>query len=193
MGRISAQERRESVIRAAIAEFAIAGYHGTATAAIARRVGVTQPYLSRLFPDKKAIFVTALTRSMEDTRLAFQRAADGVEDGERARQAMTDAYVHLISTRPETLLMQMQGCATAAAAEAQGDDQSGEVVRAGWMRIWETVHLSLGADAGRTAGFFACGMLGNTLAAIGLPQNAGRRGSVPEGRSVSARPPRRAG
>jgi AcrR family transcriptional regulator len=56
MGRISAQERRESVIRAAIAEFAITGYHGTTTAAIARRVGVTQPYLFRLFPDKKAIF-----------------------------------------------------------------------------------------------------------------------------------------
>ncbi|MFF1723352.1 TetR/AcrR family transcriptional regulator [Streptomyces sviceus] len=193
MGRISAQERRESVIRAAIAEFAITGYHGTTTAAIARRVGVTQPYLFRLFPDKKAIFVTALTRSTEDTLRAFQRAADGREGGERARRAMTDAYAQLISTHPETLLMQMQGYAAVAAAEAQGDDLIGELVRAGWMTIWETVHLSLGADADRTASFFACGMLGNTLAAMGLPQNAGRRGSAPEGRSVSARPPRRAG
>ncbi|MEU0193939.1 helix-turn-helix domain-containing protein [Streptomyces afghaniensis] len=174
MGRISAQERRESVIRAAIAEFAIAGYHGTTTAAIARRVGVTQPYLFRLFPGKKAIFIAALTRSMEDTRLAFEGAADGVEDGERALQAMKNAYVQLISTRPETLLMQMQGYAAVGAAEAQGDDVIGEVVRAGWMRIWETVHLSLGADAGRTAGFFACGMLGTTLAAMGLSPNAGR-------------------
>ncbi|MFJ8539349.1 TetR/AcrR family transcriptional regulator [Streptomyces sp. NPDC093591] len=174
MGRISAQERRESVIRAAIAEFAIAGYHGTTTAAIARRVGVTQPYLFRLFPDKKAIFVAALTRSMEDTRLAFERAAEGVEGGERALQAMTNAYVQLISTRPETLLMQMQGYVTVAAAEAQGDDLIGEVVRAGWMRIWETVHLSLGADADDTAGFFAYGMLGTTRAAMGLPPNAVR-------------------
>ncbi|MFE0256857.1 TetR/AcrR family transcriptional regulator [Streptomyces sp. NPDC059010] len=174
MGRVSAQERRESVIRAAIAEFAIAGYHGTSTAAIARRVGVTQPYLFRLFPDKKAIFVAALTRSAEDTRLAFERAADGVEDGERALQAMTDAYVRLISTRPETLMMQMQGYATVAAAEAQGDDLIGEVVRAGWMRIWETVHLPLGADAEETARFFACGMLGNALAAMGILPNAGR-------------------
>ena len=77
MGRISAQERRESVIRAAVAEFAITGYHGTTTAVIARRVGVTQPYLFRLFPDKKAIFVAALVRSAEDTRSAFERAADG--------------------------------------------------------------------------------------------------------------------
>jgi AcrR family transcriptional regulator len=174
MGRISARERRESVIRAAIAEFAIAGYHGTTTAAIARRVGVTQPYLFRLFPDKKAIFVTALTRSMEDTRLAFEGAADGAEDGERALQAMTKAYEQLISTSPETLLMQMQGYAVVAAAEAQGDDLTGELVRDGWMRIWETVHLSLGADADRTAGFFACGMLGTTLAAMGFRPDAGR-------------------
>ncbi|TDT97861.1 TetR family transcriptional regulator [Streptomyces sp. 846.5] len=174
MGRISAQERREGVIRAAVAEFARTGYHGTPTAAIAKRVGVTQPYLFRLFPDKEAIFVAALLRSMEDTRLAFERAADGLEGGEQTLQAMTTAYAQLISTRPETLLMQMQGYATVAAAEAQGNGLIGEVVRAGWMRIWETVHLSLGADADRTAGFFACGMLGNTLTAIGLPVSAGK-------------------
>jgi AcrR family transcriptional regulator len=174
MGRISAQERRESVIRAAVAEFALGGYYGTSVAVIAKRVGVTQPYLFRLFPDKKAIFVAALVRSMEDTRLAFERAADGVEDDEQALQAMASAYVQLISTRPETLLMQMQGYATVAAAEAQGDDLIGEVVRAGWMRIWETVHRPLGTDADKTASFFACGMLGNTLAAIGLPSGAGR-------------------
>jgi len=174
MGRIGAQERRESVIRAAVAEFARTGYHGTSTAAIARRVGVAQPYLFRLFPDKRAIFVAALVRSMDDTRLAFERAVDGMEGGERALQAMTTAYVQLISTRPETLLMQLQGYVAVAAAEAQGDDLIGEVVRAGWMRIWETVHLSLGADAEETAGFFACGMLGNALTAIGFPSDAVR-------------------
>ncbi|WP_405724696.1 TetR/AcrR family transcriptional regulator [Streptomyces sp. NBC_01537] len=169
MGRISALERRESVIRAAVGEFARTGYHGTSTAAIAQRVGVTQPYLFRLFPDKKAIFVAALARSMDDTRLAFERAVEGVEDGEQALQAMTSAYAQLISTRPETLLMQMQGYVTVAAAEAQGDDLIGELVRAGWMRLWETVYLSLGADVHATTSFFACGMLGNTLTAIGLP------------------------
>lgn len=174
MDRTSAQKRRESVIRAAIAEFARTGYHGTSTAAIAKRVGVTQPYLFRLFPDKKAIFVAALMRSMDDTRLAFERAADGMEGGGQALRAMTGTYAHLMSTYPETLLMQMQGYVAVAAAEAQGDDLIGEVVRAGWMRIWETVHLSLGADADETASFFACGMLGNTLTAIGLPASAGR-------------------
>lgn len=174
MGGISAQERRESVIRAAITEFAIAGYRGTTTAAIAERVGVKQPYLFRLFPDKKAIFVAALRRSAEDTRSAFEGAADGVERGEGAWQVMTDAYVRLVATSPETLLMQLQGYAAVAAAEGQGDDLIGEVVRAGWTSIWETVHRSLGADAEMTARFFACGMLGNTLTAIGLRVHTGR-------------------
>lgn len=177
MGRNSALERRESVIRAAVGEFARTGYHGTSTAAIAKRVGVTQPYLFRLFPDKKAIFVAALARSMDDTRLAFERAVEGVEDGEQALQAMTSAYAQLISTRPETLLMQMQGYVTVAAAEAQGDDLIGELVRAGWMRLWETVHLSLGADVNATTSFFACGMLGNTLTAIGLPSDCREAGA----------------
>ncbi|MEU1275356.1 hypothetical protein [Streptomyces sp. NPDC005799] len=80
----------------------------------------------------------------------------------------------MISTRPETLLMQMQGYVTVAASEAQGDGRIGEVVRAGWMRVWDIVHLSLGADAVATASFFACGMLGNTLTAIRLSRDAGR-------------------
>jgi hypothetical protein len=113
-------------------------------------------------------------RSMEDTRLAFGRAAEGVEGGERALQAMANAYTRLISTRPETLLMQMQGYVIVAATEAQGDDQIGELVRAGWMRLWETVHLSLGADANEAASLFACGLLGSTLAATGLSPNAGK-------------------
>lgn len=33
------------------------------------------------------------------------------------------------------------------AAEAQGDELIGELVRADWMSIWETVHLPL--DAGK--------------------------------------------
>jgi hypothetical protein len=67
--------------------------------------------------------------------------------------------------------MQMQAYAVVAAAAAQGDDQIGELVRAGWMRLWQTVHLPLGADANETTTFLAHGMLGNVLTAIGLPSD----------------------
>ncbi|CAM5473247.1 TetR/AcrR family transcriptional regulator [Streptomyces tanashiensis] len=37
------------------------------------------------------------------------------------------------------------------------------------MKLWETVHLPLGADANETTTFLAYGMLINTLVAMGFP------------------------
>ncbi|MFE6287670.1 TetR/AcrR family transcriptional regulator [Streptomyces sp. NPDC057877] len=168
MVRMSAEERRESVIRAAIAEFARSGYYGTSTEAIAKRVGVSQPYLFRLFPGKKAIFLAAAERCLRDSRELFEKAAEGLR-GEEALHAMAEAYTRLISEEPERVQMQLQTYVTVAAAEAAGDREFGEMVRKGWMDIWDTVHLPLGADIGETTTFLAYGMLINTLAAMGFP------------------------
>ncbi|GGU98997.1 hypothetical protein GCM10010260_38960 [Streptomyces filipinensis] len=94
---MNAAERREAVLRAAVAEFARQGYHGTSTEAIARRVGVSQPYPFRLYH-------------------AF-----------------------------------------------------GEAIRAGWTRLWETVHAPLRADVDETSAFLARGMLLNALTVMGFP------------------------
>ncbi|MFF5369062.1 TetR/AcrR family transcriptional regulator [Streptomyces sp. NPDC013187] len=168
MARMSAEERRESVIRAATTEFARGGYHGTSTEAIARRVGVSQPYLFRLFPGKKAIFLAAAERCVEDTIRMFAEAAEGRE-GEEARHAMGEAYVETISEQPELLMMQMQMYLAVAAAEEEGDREFGDAVRGGWMRLWDTIHLPLGADAHETTTFLAQGMLINCLVAMGFP------------------------
>jgi AcrR family transcriptional regulator len=168
MARMSAEERRESVIRAATTEFARGGYYGTSTEAIAKRVGVSQPYLFRLFPGKKALFVEVARRCVEDTIRTFEEAAKGLE-GEDALHAMANAYTKVIAERPEWLLMQMQMYVTVAAAEQAGDHELGEEVRAGWMRLWDTVHLPLGADIDETTTFLAYGMLINCLVAMGFP------------------------
>lgn len=168
MPRMSAEERRESVIRAAMTEFARGGYHGTSTEAIARRVGVSQPYLFRLFPGKKAIFLAAAERCVEDTIRTFAEASEGLE-GEDALHAMANAYTKVIAEQPERLLMQMQMHVAVRAAEEEGDHGFGESVRAGWMRLWDTVHLPLGADVNETTTFMAYGMLVNCLFAMGFP------------------------
>ncbi|WP_201264337.1 TetR/AcrR family transcriptional regulator [Streptomyces olivochromogenes] len=168
MVRMSADERRESVIRAAIAEFARGGYYGTSTESIAKRVGVSQPYLFRLFPDKRAIFLAAAHRCMEDTNRTFEEAAKGLE-GEDALHSMANAYTKAIAEHPEQLLMQMQMYVATAAAEQAGDRELGEAVRADWMRLWETAHLPLGADPKETTGFMAYGMLINCLVTMGFP------------------------
>ncbi|MFF0190224.1 hypothetical protein [Streptomyces sp. NPDC005244] len=84
---------------------------------------------------------------------------------------MTNAYPRL-TTLLETLLMQMQGHAVVAALGTQDDDLIGEAVRADERTSGRADDLALSADADRTARFFACGMLGNTLTAIGLPCGA---------------------
>jgi AcrR family transcriptional regulator len=168
MVRMSAEDRRESVIRAAMIEFARGGYHGTSTEAIAKRVGVSQPYLFRLFPGKKAIFLAAAERCVEDTLRTFEEASKGLE-GEEAEHAMADAYTKVIAERPEWLMMQMQMYVAVGAAEQDGDHEFGEAVRAGWMRLWGAVHGPLGADVKETTNFLAYGMLINCLVAMGFP------------------------
>ncbi|MFG2295205.1 TetR/AcrR family transcriptional regulator [Streptomyces sp. NPDC048603] len=172
MVRMSAEERRESVIRAAVREFAQGGYYGTSTEAIARRVGVSQPYLFRLFPNKQAIFLAASGRCLENTRRVFAEAADGLH-GEEALQAMGEAYIRLIAEDPAMLQMQLQMYVTVAASEEAGDHELGELVRAGWLELWDAVRIPLGGDVRLTTEFMAQGMLINTLSAMGFP--AGHR------------------
>lgn len=169
---MSAEERRESVIRAAMSEFAHGGYNGTSTEAIARRVGVSQPYLFRLFPNKQAIFLAASRHCIETTARLFEECATGLAPEERL-PAMARAYQKMIHDDPERLLMQMQTYVAVASAEAAGDHAFGEAVRTAWEGLWDTISAQLGADVDETTQFLAYGMLINTLVSMGFP--AGHR------------------
>ncbi|MDH6578382.1 TetR/AcrR family transcriptional regulator [Kitasatospora sp. MAP5-34] len=165
--RMSAEERRESVIRAAVTEFARGGYHGTSTEAIARRVGVSQPYLFRLFPSKQAIFIEACRRCTEEVWQVFDRASEGLS-GEDARRAMGLAYMELVQDR-DRILMQMQMQVAAANTDTAGDPEVGEAVRRAWFELWERVRIRMGGDHGQATEFFGYGMLINSLVAMGFP------------------------
>ncbi|WP_328632642.1 TetR/AcrR family transcriptional regulator [Streptomyces sp. NBC_00356] len=168
MVRMSAEERRESVIRAAVVEFARGGYKGTSTEAIAKRVGVSQPYLFRLFPGKEAIFLAASRRCCEGVTDMFRKAVEGVEAAE-VEEALGAAYLSLIADDPDMLLMQMQMYVAVAAAEASGDPEFGEELRGLWMEMYDTVLLAMGADVEETSQFLAVGMLINVLVSMGFP------------------------
>ena len=130
---MSAEERRESVIRAAITEFARGGYNGTSTEAIAKRVGVSQPYLFRLFKNKQELFLAAAARCLEETREPSRTPPRGWQD-EEALEAMAAAYMRLIADS-DRLLMQMQTYVAVASAEAAGDHEFGEAIRAAWAAL----------------------------------------------------------
>ena len=54
--RKSKEERREDILDAALQVFAERGYQGASTEEIARRAGISQPYVFRLFGTKKELF-----------------------------------------------------------------------------------------------------------------------------------------
>ena len=166
-----------------MSEFARGGYFGTSTEAIARRVGVSQPYLFRLFPNKQAIFLAASQYCLRSTIEVFAGAADGAAPDDRLH-AMARAYQRMIHEDPERLLMQMQTYVAVASAEAAGDHAFGEAVRASWQELWDFVHIEFGSDVNETTTFLAYGMLVNTLVSLGFP--AGHR--VWEGFYESSRP-----
>src|SRR5919204_4412975 len=101
--RSTAEERREAVIEAAIDEFGEHGYHAGSTGAIAKRVGISQPYIYALFPDKETLFLACYRRGCQRIRRAFADAAKGTEPGEERIRAMGTAYLELLGGRRELM------------------------------------------------------------------------------------------
>lgn len=161
---MSADERREAAIRAAVTEFGMSGYHGTSTAVIAKRVGVSQPYLFRLFPNKKALFLAAAERCFLGMHQYFERVSEGLE-GAEAFRAMCMSYSELISGS-DILRLQLQMYVTSV-----DDEEVREFCRRGWMELWSYVVARTGASEGEAAEFFGTGMLVNVLVALGIGDN----------------------
>src|SRR5580765_5619862 len=100
-------ERREAVLDAALQEFGERGFHGASTEDIARRAGISQPYVFRLFGTKKELFTAVVARCFRETLEMFQRAAEGLR-GKEALDAMGNAYVERLLTDRIRLRAQMQ-------------------------------------------------------------------------------------
>jgi AcrR family transcriptional regulator len=160
MVRMSAEERREVILRAAVPEFAVGGLAGTSTETIARRAGISQPYLFRLFPTKKELFLASVERIFERVEAAFREAADGLR-GQEALEAMGDSYGAFLGDR-QLLMHQMQAYAACDDADVRA------VTRKGFGRLWTTVEELSGAEPDTVREFFAMGMLFNVIAAMDL-------------------------
>jgi AcrR family transcriptional regulator len=157
---MSADERREEILNAAVSEFALKGLHGTSTDTIAQRVGISQPYLFRLYRTKKDLFLAAVERSFDRVTDLFRLTAESNPDA--PLPAMGLAYKNLISHREE-LLLQMQSYVACVDPEIQA------VVRRRFAELYRFVEDVSGADEEVVRIFFAQGMLFNVAAAIDLP------------------------
>jgi AcrR family transcriptional regulator len=164
--RQTAEERREAVLEAARAEFAVTGYHGTSTDAIAARAGISQPYLFRLYRTKKELFLACIERGFGVTLATMKDASEGLR-GEEALTAMGRAYMELLADRKK-LLAQMQSYA------ACDDPDVRDAVRRGFRDLYSFIGRRAGVPPVRLAQFFAKGMLINVIAAMDLGSSQAR-------------------
>jgi AcrR family transcriptional regulator len=158
--RQTADERRLAVLEAANVEFALRGLHGASTDAIARRAGISQPYLFRLFGSKKELFIGVIEDCFSRTLDSFRAAASGLS-GEDALHAIGETYAE--SLEQDRTMLQGQLQSYAASVE---DSDIREATARGFGRLVDYVETVSGADRVLIAQFFAKGMLMNVLAAM---------------------------
>jgi AcrR family transcriptional regulator len=158
--RMTADERREQILEAALIAFASGGYAGTTTDQVAREAGVSQPYVVRLFGSKQQLFAELYSRAGH--RVVAALAA--VRPGPSAEQEMGEAYAGLLADR-NLLLLLMHGFA------AGSEPEIGRLAR--WT-LSEAFRLYIertgqGSDEART--FVAHGMLINVLLAVNATEH----------------------
>ena len=162
--RLSAEERRAQLLEAAVVEFAENGYHGSRTADIAARAGVSQPYVYALFPDKRTLFLACHDWTTERIKEALEKAsADSAADQDLER-ALDRAYQELFSERPHQVLFQVQ-----AHAAATADPVIRAPVRKRFMELVELSERRTGAPRELVLRHVARAMLGNVVLALDLP------------------------
>src|SRR5438034_510864 len=159
--RKSAAERRDEILDAALVEFAVRGLEGGSTETIARAVGISQPYVFRLFGTKKQLFMATVERCLRGTLEMMHTASAGLT-GEAALEAIGEAYNERLVNDPTFLRSQMQAYA------ACDDPEIREVVRRGYGDLVEYVERVSGLTSERVSHFFAKGMLLNVMASMEL-------------------------
>src|SRR3954470_23734156 len=159
--RLSAAERREDILEAAVTVFAAHGFEGASTEDIAKAAGISQPYLFRLFGTKKDLFMASVARCFRETLEMFQRSAEGLR-GEEALKAIGQAYMELLQTDRSRLNAQLQAYA------ACDDPEIRAVVRNGYGDLVTYVERVAGLPPADVSRFFATGMLLNVIASMSL-------------------------
>lgn len=160
--RRSSDERREQVLDAAIVEFAARGFHATSTTSIAKRAGISQPYIYALFPSKHELFLAANKLVCGRIKERFSAAAQGGDGPQQRLERMGQAYIELLGERDE-ILFQLQSHAAA------GDERVREAVRADFLSVIEHVARVSGVERDDVIAFMGQGMLLNVVAALDLP------------------------
>lgn len=167
--RRTAQERRAAIVDAASYEFARGGFDGTPAAVIARRAGVSQPYLFRLFGTKRNLFIAAVQAGSERMRRVMLRAAG---EGAKRGDALTGVRTALLSLLQERTLLLLHLQAFAAC----DDRDIRAVTRAEFGETHRVLASATGAPERLLRSLLAEQAMLSAAAAMDLPSLCGDSG-----------------
>jgi AcrR family transcriptional regulator len=158
----TAEERRETLIEAALPVFGRRGFHAASTVEIAEAAGISQAYVFRLFPTKVDLFVAAAEAGSRRMLTTFLLASDEARrTGADQLEAMGKAYTGLVERDRDVLLIQLQ-----AQVASPGEPKIREQMQSCFREIYELVSQRSGAGPEEMRAWFAHGMLCNVMAAI---------------------------
>lgn len=155
--RLTADQRHDQLIAAAVTAFSGGGYAGTTTDQVARIAGVSQPYVIRLFGTKQALFIGAVQYAAGRIEQQFRTAA-GTDP---TLSGLGRAYDDLLAEK-ELISVLLHGFT------AGSDPDIGPVVRDCFGRIYATVRELTGADVAQARDFLATGMLCTILGTLNV-------------------------
>jgi AcrR family transcriptional regulator len=159
--RLTAAERSEEVLQAAVQAFGASGYAGTKTDEIARLAGVSQPYVIRLFGTKQQLFLAAVQAVCDRVEQSLRDAAEESPD----LASLGNAYEMLMDER-ELLLVLLHGLS------ASGQPAIGDVVRERFGGIYRLVRELTGASPTEAREFLCTGMLLTVMSAMQVQGSA---------------------
>ena len=164
--RRTADERRDDVIAAAQVEFALEGLEAATTEGIARRAGISQAYVFRLFGTKRELFLATMEACYDRVQAVMRDRADRAPVGDpHARlMAIGGGYRKLLADRQQ-LVLQLHTYAASV-----NDPEIRAVSQRRFRGLWDTVSAMSGAPPEEVQAFFAQGMLMNVAAALDMPE-----------------------
>ncbi|MEI6775331.1 MAG: TetR/AcrR family transcriptional regulator [Chloroflexales bacterium] len=164
--RLSAEARRTTILDAAVTEFASFGFHGASTDRIATAVGISQPYIFRLFGTKKELFVATVERAIADMKATLRVAV--AANSTDPLTAVCDTFIAMMYRRDQYILL-LQGFATTI------DPDMMAIGRTYLADMYAYVAEVTGRNETELQEFFAYGMLFIVAAALDLPAIAHER------------------
>jgi len=134
--RLSAEERRASIIKVAKRLFAQTGFHGVSIDEIVKEVGVSPAILYRHFESKDELY-EAVLHEFSATRESYVEAvvADDISF-EQVLRGMTTVFISSIMNHPDMLKMEMH-------SQLEGSEASQEFFLNRWKSFTDYIEFNL--------------------------------------------------